>query len=132
MSEVSRPEDPLSVDAHRRVDVACVRFEAIWRAGRRPALGEFLAGVTGAERRLLLHELLLLDIDYRLRNGMEAAAEDYLAQLPFDRSLVREFFSSGGQGQPSTTGPDWPNSPPTDIPGPASQPPPNLLQPPGY
>ena len=56
MSEVSpRPDDPLSVQAHRRVDAACLRFEALWMAGGpRPALADFLAAVTGAERRLLL------------------------------------------------------------------------------
>src|SRR4051812_16604569 len=99
MSEVSRHEGPLSVEAHRRVDAACLRFEALWKAGQCPALAEFLAGVAGAERRLLLRELLLLDVHYRRRLGVTPSAEDYLAQLPDDSPLLREFFSSGGSGQ---------------------------------
>jgi WD40 repeat protein/predicted Ser/Thr protein kinase len=66
----------------RRVDEACNRFEAAWRAGETPRLEDFVAGWAGAERAALLRELVPLDADYRRLRGEPWGAADYLARFP--------------------------------------------------
>jgi formylglycine-generating enzyme required for sulfatase activity len=78
MSEPS--DDLLPLDAERRVDAACARFEAEWRAGRRPELAAFLR--TGVERDALLRELILLDVEYRRRSGETPQASEYREHAP--------------------------------------------------
>ncbi len=78
-----QPEDfdSLSLSAEVRVDAACLRFEAAWKAGRRPCLEDFLTDSAGAERLTLLRELILLDASYRRRLGETPRPEDYREPL---------------------------------------------------
>jgi WD40 repeat protein/predicted Ser/Thr protein kinase len=69
-------------DLGRRVDEACNRFEAAWRAGGPPRLEDFVAGWAGEERAALLRELVPLDADYRRQRGEAWSAADYLARFP--------------------------------------------------
>jgi WD40 repeat protein len=66
----------------RRIDEACDRFEAGWRAGAPPRLEDFVAGWAGDERAALLRELVPLDADYRRQRGETWVAADYLARFP--------------------------------------------------
>jgi WD40 repeat protein/serine/threonine protein kinase len=74
--------DELSLAAEIEVDELCLRFEAAWKAGQRPAIEDYLAGSCGEERLALLRELLLLDLFYRRRDKEHPRAEDYLARFP--------------------------------------------------
>lgn len=63
-----------SLSLHGQVDQICDAFEAAWRAGRQPDIGEFLASQTldntnadPAARQLLLHELIKIDLEHRWR-----------------------------------------------------------------
>src|SRR5262249_13753876 len=56
----------------------------------RPAPQEFLNGTTGPERRILLRELLRLDVFYRRQAGETPTAEDYRAGLPDDETVLRQ------------------------------------------
>jgi tetratricopeptide (TPR) repeat protein/predicted Ser/Thr protein kinase len=87
-------EDSLSVEACLRLDALCERFEGVWIAGRRPRLEELLAETEGAERAALLHELLLLDLDYRRRRGEEPTPREYEERFPDDVALVRAAFTA--------------------------------------
>src|SRR5438876_8113964 len=80
----------LSPSEARHVDQACDRFEAAWRAGRRPRPEEYLDTAAGPVRSALLRQLLLLDWDYRRRAGDEPRAEDYRARFPGDATLVND------------------------------------------
>ncbi|HKI37121.1 MAG TPA: serine/threonine-protein kinase, partial [Gemmataceae bacterium] len=66
----------------RRINVACNRFEAAWRAGVAPRLEDFVAGWEGAERAALLRELVPLDADYRRGRGQAVTPDDYRARFP--------------------------------------------------
>ena len=73
----------------RHVDQICDGFEAAWkasgRAGTRPRIEDYLAGVAAPEQTALCRELIKLDIEYRRRLGEEAVVGDYarfLAQEP--------------------------------------------------
>ena len=59
-----------------------LRFEAEWRAGRRPRLADFLVESAGAERAALLRELVLLDLGYRRRLGETPRPAEYLGRFP--------------------------------------------------
>jgi len=88
------PDESLSVEAFYRLDALCERFEGVWIAGRRPRLEELLAECDGTERAALLHELLLLELDYRRRRGEQPAPREYEERFPDDVVLVRATFAA--------------------------------------
>jgi tetratricopeptide (TPR) repeat protein len=83
-----------------RIDQVCDRFEAAWKAGQRPHPEDFLDTADEPERSELLHQLLLLDWDYRLRAGDEPRAGDYYTRFPCDSTLIefvgREITETSG------------------------------------
>jgi serine/threonine-protein kinase len=82
----SRPEgQSLPPEQARRVDHACDRFEADWK--RRPCIEDYLRDVAEPERSVLLHDLILLDMEYRRRRGECPTAEEYQERFGV---LVRE------------------------------------------
>jgi WD40 repeat protein/serine/threonine protein kinase len=93
MSDLSALLDDLSDEAVQRLDEACCRFEEDWRAGRRPRLGDFLAGTEGSERLALLRELLRLEVDYRRRAGEGPARAEYETCFPEATAVVEEVFA---------------------------------------
>jgi hypothetical protein len=104
-------DDVLSAAALLRVDGVCARFEDAWRAGRRPRLEEFLAGVQGPERRELLRELLRLEREYRQDLGETPAAHEYEGRFPEDVSLIRAVLAEGltaGPAPPAAAGDEIP------------------------
>jgi eukaryotic-like serine/threonine-protein kinase len=91
--------DGLDIDLARRIDAACRRFKADWRAGKSRAIGDFLGEVPEQGRRALEAELVAL--------------EDELRQA--DETMTRP--ESGPIAETPTIAP---SSPPTaPIPGPA-------------
>ncbi|HKB40000.1 MAG TPA: protein kinase [Gemmataceae bacterium] len=90
---IATMDDPLTVPQAVRLDRVCDCFEAAWkRAGAgepRPRLEEYLADAREPERSLLLHQLLLLEIDYRRLRGESPAAEEYGSRFP---GLSSEFL----------------------------------------
>jgi hypothetical protein len=70
MNETPTTDDgSLPLSGLLRVDQACLRFEAAWKAGRQPPLDDFLGEATGPERAALLKELILLDVSFRRLRG---------------------------------------------------------------
>jgi serine/threonine-protein kinase len=72
----------LPTELGRRVEEACNRFEAAWRAGTPPRVEDHAGGWEGADRAALLCELVPLDADYRRATGAAVRPEDYLARFP--------------------------------------------------
>ena len=62
-------EAALPLDVARRVDRVCTAFEQAWRAGQRPRLEDCLTGEPTAVARVLLEELLRVELAYRRRAG---------------------------------------------------------------
>lgn len=83
--------DPARVDAHL-IDQICDRFEAEWRAGRRPAIDVYLAEVADVGRGDLLRELLGLEVEYRLRHGERPLLEEYQRRFPAHPDAVLTVF----------------------------------------
>jgi hypothetical protein len=89
MSEIAlNSEASLSASIITRVDDACDRFEMGWKAGLRPRIEDYLAETVNPERAALLHDLLVLDLVYRRRQGDQPAPADYLARFPESVDLV--------------------------------------------
>jgi eukaryotic-like serine/threonine-protein kinase len=75
-----------------RIDVVCDRFEAVWQAGGRPSIHDFLDDATDLDRTLLLRELLLVDLACRRCQGERPDPADYIDQFPGQTELVVEAF----------------------------------------
>lgn len=89
-----------SLDAQRRLDEACARFEAQWKAGPPPVMDDFLGAVPVDERRALLRELLALDEFYRRRSGESPRGESYAERHPAHVETIHEFFADGSGRAP--------------------------------
>ncbi len=83
---------PLSLEM--RLDQACDRFEAAWRAGQRPSLEGYLAGAGEQERPEFFRVLVKLELDLRRGNGEKPTAEEYNARFPGHLSLIQDAFAS--------------------------------------
>jgi WD40 repeat protein/serine/threonine protein kinase len=117
MSDDRPTGDPVPLAVQRRVEAACRRFEAAWRAADRPPLEDFLAGAAEPERDALLAELLRLDVYYRTRAGDICLAADYLGRFPDQGPLIHNILT-GGETQSFLPAGDVPTPPA----GPASFP----------
>jgi serine/threonine protein kinase/tetratricopeptide (TPR) repeat protein len=88
MIEPTRKEMPTSIPHERWFDEACDRFEAAWKSGSNPRIEEHLdqlASVQPAQLRALLHELILIDLEYRWSNVDRRSA----VALKIDQSPTR-------------------------------------------
>jgi serine/threonine protein kinase len=84
----------LTHSAAHHVDTACDRFESAWRSGQRPAIEAFLDQIEGEDQRVLLRELILLEIGIRRRAGETPNVDEYCGRFPaleaswLDRALM--------------------------------------------
>ncbi len=69
MNETGRISlDGLDIELARRIDAACRRFEADWRAGKTPSIGDYLPEVPEEARSVLHIELEALETELRQAN----------------------------------------------------------------
>jgi WD40 repeat protein/predicted Ser/Thr protein kinase len=95
-----------SLDVLAEIDAVCDRFEAEWRAGRRPQVEDYLPQVAEAARPQLVEELLRLDLHYRRQHGDEPRLTDYQARLPvLSMSKLAELLASPGPAAPPVSTP---------------------------
>jgi serine/threonine-protein kinase len=92
---------PVSLSATRleHIDAVCDRFEREWRAGGRPRIEEYLAKEAEPTLSVLLHEILLAELDWRRRLGESPEPMEYLGRFPTHASVVEAAFAG-----PSRTG----------------------------
>jgi eukaryotic-like serine/threonine-protein kinase len=91
----ARAKRPDSLD--RRIDAACDRFEAAWRAGERPRIEAALDDSDLAERPALLRELVALEIELRRGVGESPDRQDYRARFPDHGSVIDALFADSTQ-----------------------------------
>jgi WD40 repeat protein len=102
--ETHSPAGAASASLQRRTDQVCDAFEGRLKAGERPRLEEFLAAVAGDERRSLLRELLLVELEYRCRQGEVPRPEEYSRRFPDDGDVIQRVFAAGPQAPPGYEG----------------------------
>jgi predicted ATPase len=96
---MSPEHDPVGAAAgedSRTHEGAIKRFENAWRQGPRPAIDDHLPAGPVPRRRLLI-ELVHIDLEFRLKAGEAARAEEYLARYPDlagDRAAVLDLVAA--------------------------------------
>jgi serine/threonine protein kinase/formylglycine-generating enzyme required for sulfatase activity/tetratricopeptide (TPR) repeat protein len=91
-----QPADAASSTALVETNRICDRFEADWRAGRRPLIEEHIANVDEPLRSALLKALLAVELERRLSNGERPDLAEYRARFLGEASIVDAAFAIGG------------------------------------
>jgi serine/threonine-protein kinase len=109
---VTDPEVPdLEPELARRLDEACDRFEAAWRGGARPRLGDYLPPAGDCLYPVLLRELVLLDVYYRRQAGERPTAGEYRERfLGLAATWMEESLAGDDPAAPSASPGDTPVS----------------------
>jgi serine/threonine protein kinase/Tfp pilus assembly protein PilF len=76
----------------RRVEEVCNRFEAARKAGQRPRIEVYLAGVDEPERAILLRELLALELEYSTKQGEGPTPQEFEHLFPQHQEIIRQAF----------------------------------------
>jgi serine/threonine-protein kinase len=91
--------ETVSLRLERELDAACLRFEAAWRAGRRPRIEDHLGEVSEPTRPALLGELLRMELEYRAGAGERPAEAEYRSRFPGPEGVVvGQVFAALGRG----------------------------------
>jgi serine/threonine-protein kinase len=91
--EASKPiEETLSIDRARLVNDACERFERAWEADPRPRIEDFLPGPDDPGRRVLLRELIALELELRRDRGERPEEPEYRDRFPGQEAVVSGVF----------------------------------------
>lgn len=91
--EVSR-EKSISLNILERVDGLCLKFEDSWKTGSPPSLAAYVAqALDSRERKLLLKELLALELHFRKERDEVLSVEKLYAQFPDDKDLIEGVIS---------------------------------------
>jgi hypothetical protein len=97
-----RPPDP-SLSAAERIDAACDRFEAEWKAGRMPQINDYLAAAPPADREPLRQALLAVELELRGRGQAETSVSRSSVRSQDQASpAVAAGQTDGPQGPPAT------------------------------
>jgi serine/threonine protein kinase/formylglycine-generating enzyme required for sulfatase activity len=83
----------------------CDRFEAEWRAGRRPRAEDFVLEEPEPDRRLLLARLLTVEVDERRRQGENPGLAEFMDRLPDYGGVVRDAFATPTDGRQNDAAP---------------------------
>ena len=97
--------EPLPTPQALHVDEVCDRFEAAWRAVRKPLIEDYWRQEhEGPERSALLCELLALDVYWRRRHGEQPEPRDYDLRFPGETAVVDAVFDEPSTREPQTAG----------------------------
>jgi len=118
MTPDRRPHAPtLSLAQARRVNDACDRFEAEWRAGGSPGIESALARVDEPDRPGLFAELLALEVELRRGRGEQPDPGEYRGRFPGRAEEIDRAFCP--EVPPTVAGPEGPDPDPgADSPSP--------------
>lgn len=88
----------LPIAALERIDDLCVEFEQRWQSNEPRSIESLLVGeFAPSERDALLAELIVLEVDYRRRDGETPTEQEYLKRFPEDATTIHEAFREGGK-----------------------------------
>jgi len=89
------PDPSLTLAALERIDRICLAFEQACQHGQPPRIETYLDEVDAAERTELLYELLLLELDYRSRQGHVPSVDEYRSRFVLDAAVIETAFAQG-------------------------------------
>lgn len=85
-------EASLADSLAQRLDQACDSFEAAWKSGARPTIGEYLVQFSQAHQLTAFAELLALEVAYRALRGESPTPEEYFMAFPDFSGIVTTVF----------------------------------------
>ena len=87
-------ERQLSLESLMRIDEICRQFEQAYNSGgAHLSIADALKDVDSTERGHLLTELVLLEVDYRSRQGDRPTRDEYLAVFPHYKHAIEAAYS---------------------------------------
>lgn len=87
--------EPKSLEQAQATDRICDEFEADWQSGRRPDLESYLKRVAeGPVVESLLHDLLLIEVQYRGKRNETISVAQYLERLPEHQALIQRVLAT--------------------------------------
>ena len=92
-----------NADRDELIDVVCDDFEGEWKAGRRPAIHDYLTRIDEKSRGELLRQLLAVELEMRRKHGEQLAIDEYQKQFPDYPTAVKGAVCAGS-GRPVFTG----------------------------
>lgn len=92
-NESGETSSPLDLEAIRKIDRLCRRFETWWSNGLKPSIAEFLREVPAALQSELRDELIATEIDLRISAGESPALEDYQSRYHVDTATLQDIFA---------------------------------------
>src|SRR5258708_6408630 len=78
------------------INRVCDRFEAAWRAGRRPSAEDHLGDADEPGRTALLREVLAIEIESRKSVGERPDFAEYRARFPEHAAVIEAVFDKAG------------------------------------
>jgi serine/threonine protein kinase/formylglycine-generating enzyme required for sulfatase activity len=90
--DTSAKFDILTLSEAELVDQACDRFETAWRSGDWPCIEGYLDAAGGRCRITLLHELIKLELELRLKVSEQPTAEEYRRRFPEEAPAIDLLF----------------------------------------
>jgi anti-anti-sigma factor len=94
MSDISAaPERTLSPEEAERVDRACDQFEDAWKRGERPEIKMYVKELDTPVGKVMLREMLRLDLAYRVQLGEQPDVQEYQAIFSEHRNLIAPAFA---------------------------------------
>jgi WD40 repeat protein/tRNA A-37 threonylcarbamoyl transferase component Bud32 len=101
----------LSATQAEELDRACDRFEAEWKAGKRPRIEDHLGGIDGPLRWVLLGELIAVELNQRRRLGENPAPAEFHVRFPAHVDAVSAAFGPAAARSRSRAAPLRPVDP---------------------
>ena len=92
MSNMNPTPEHVGLAEQEIIDRICMEFEDGWRAGSEPRLEAFLSDYESPLRRILLRELLLIEIAYLRDQGKKPIREAYIGRFPQDAEILSVVF----------------------------------------
>ncbi len=88
----------LPIAALERIDDFCADFERQWQSNNAPSIESILSvDISPNERDVLLAELIVLDIDYRRRNGENPTEQEYVDRFPENANDIKAALNETGK-----------------------------------
>jgi serine/threonine protein kinase len=104
----------LSPDELERVDRACDLFEQAWQSDQRPEFKSYMESLDTPAGKVMLRELLRVELAYRVQRGEQPAAEEYKALSPDHADLIGAAFDKAMDQLNRGEAPTTPPAPATD------------------
>ncbi len=90
--ETTSLRDPQSLEVLRQIDEACTNFERSLRRGELLSIEEIVAKASPDTRQQLLRDLLILEMEYRSKNGESPSLDQFRQRFPNDVPLVKFLY----------------------------------------